>query len=313
MTKPRIWIRIGTQKTGSSALQAWCADNSASLKDHGLLYSRSGQTRPASGALARAMLADDPQAQMLISQLMQDIESAGPAISDVLISSENFSTAPAATFAPLFDALRDHDITVMVSLRRQDMFAESLIKQWIKWNGQAAENYQGYLRQTLAPLLDYDRLLNDWASTYPQARLVPQIYPEAGSPEGPPDTIAATLGAMGYGQLVPQGSAARRTNVSPSGALVRHYRSIGDVKRLRSANRAFMKRHAVEFSGRADFLTAAERDAILADCAAANERLRQRWFPKRDRLFDEFHPVAPQADNGAVAAFRRFFEEGKTD
>lgn len=313
MTRPRIWIRIGTQKTGSSALQAWCADNSASLKDHGLLYSRSGRSRPASGALARAMATKDPQAEALISQLMQDIESAGSAIRDVLLSSENFSVSPAATFTPLFDALRGHDITILVSLRRQDMFAESLIKQWIKWNGQAAQDDQGYLRQALLPLLDYDLLLNDWASTYPQARLVPQIYPEAGSPAGPPDTIAATLDAMGYGQLVPEGSAARRTNVSPSDALVRHYRSIGDVKRLRSANRAFMKRHAAEYSGRADFLTAAEREAILADCAASNERLRQRWFPKRERLFDEFHPDAPQTDNGAVTAFQRFFAEGKTD
>lgn len=312
---PRLWLHIGMQKTGTSAAQSWLAAHEAMLRGRGLLYVRPRPNLPACGALVNALATGAPAAAAMIAEIRAQLAQAGPYVTDVLVSSENFSLHPPGIAAPLLAAFAGSPVTVLVWLRRQDLFAEALTKQWIKWQGKAAEDPERLMRAHVGPLLDYDRLLADWARSFPQARLEPHLYAERLPGAPPPDSIAALLGAMGRADLIPPDSARHLENVSPRAQLVRHYQTLEDGRRVRKANRELMRREPDRFAGRGDLFTPAERQRILADHAASNARVRARWFPERAELFDPRDPVlAPQdggpdaSDEAALAAFRAIYD-----
>lgn len=306
----RVWLHIGMQKTGTSAAQSWMTENAASLHTKGLLYLRPKKNLPASGALVDALVRKPEKAAALISAMLRQLENCEPDVTDALISSEDFSAFPASAFLPLMAALADQDVRVLVWLRRQDMFAESLVKQWIKWNGHVAANRAAVLRQAVWPLLNYHQMLDDWARTFPSATIVPYVYEEPSDGHPQPDSIAAVLHAVGFPHLTPEWSESYRRNVSPCAQLVEHYQTIHDHKRLREANREFMRLHPDTFSGRGDLFSDDERRQILDYWAESNEELRQRWFPNRRMLFQPFAPSVPSAmgsEHEAVNSFRKVF------
>ncbi|CAM3125049.1 hypothetical protein PANO111632_04525 [Paracoccus nototheniae] len=309
----RLWLHIGMQKTGTSAAQIWLTQNEDALRDRGLFYVRPKKGLPASGALVNALNANPAEAARMIAEQQDKLHHAGPGITDVLISSEDFSIRPPQIALPLLQAFAGFDIRILVWLRRQDLFAEALTKQWIKWNGNQAQNPEALMTRVVGPLLDYDRLLDDWAATFPKARLLPHIYAED-LPDTPrPDSIAALLGAMGMDDLIPPESQAIRANVSPQADLVRLYRTLEGPRRVRLANRTLMEQNPDGFAGRGDLFTPAERQTIRDDHAASNARLLMRWFPDRTALFDprDPEPRAGQASgDAAVAAFRSLYDAG---
>lgn len=306
-----LWLHIGMQKTGTSAAQTWMAKNEARLFDEGLLYVRPRKGLPASGALAATLNRDPPEAARLIAELMAQVQAAGPALTDILVSSEDFSVSPPQIAAPLLDAFEGRRICILVWLRRQDLFAEALTKQWIKWNGNQARDPGSMMQRVIAPLLDYDRMLEAWAAAFPDATILPQIYAEQLPGQPPPDSIAALLRAMGRDHLIPPDSQAHRANVSPQAALLQLYRTLDDPLRVRQANRRLMAGQADRFAGRGDLFPPAERRAILDHYAASNARLRARWFPDRAQLFDPRDPEAGGAPGAqAVAAFRDIYDAG---
>ncbi|TGN60973.1 hypothetical protein E4L95_10265 [Paracoccus liaowanqingii] len=306
-----LWLHIGMQKTGTSAVQTWMARNEARLFDAGLLYVRPRKGLPASGALAAALNRDPPEAQRLIAELLDRVRKAGPALTDILVSSEDFSVSPPQVAAPLLDAFAGCRIRILVWLRRQDLFAEALTKQWIKWNGNQAQDPALLMRKVVAPLLDYDRMLQAWSDAFPQAVILPQIYAEDLPGQPPPDSIAALLRAMGRDPLIPSDSPGHRANVSPQAALLQHYRTLDDPVRVRQANRRLMAQGPDRFAGRGDLFSPADRQRILDNHAASNARLRARWFPDRALLFDPRDP-APHpghaSGEAAVAAFRAIYD-----
>ncbi|MFC0199290.1 hypothetical protein [Paracoccus rhizosphaerae] len=298
------------QKTGTSAVQDWLAASEEELLAQGLLYLRPGRGQPASGRLVRALVRDPAKADRIISGFVSRLKKA--AAGDALISSEDFSCHPARLARPLIKAFDGHRIGVLIWLRRQDLFAEALVKQWVKWNGSRAQDMPGFLHHHVRPLLDYDRLLRDWADTFPNVDVVPGIYAEEAPGAPRPDSIRALLTAIGRQDLAPTDAASLRANVSPRADLVRHYATLDQAEDVRRTNRELMRRHGARFAGRGDLIPPAQRDRIRAECLASNERLRARWFPRRERLFDDNEPLTPDPGLGAeaVAAFRELLGRG---
>ncbi|MGR3248914.1 MAG: hypothetical protein ACU0DH_06905 [Paracoccus sp. (in: a-proteobacteria)] len=306
----RVWLHVGMQKTGTSAVQDWLAASEEDLLSQGLLYLRPGRGQPASGGLVRALVRDPAKADRIISGFVTRLHKA--AAGDALISSEDFSCHPARLARPLIEAFDGHRIGVLIWLRRQDLFAEALVKQWVKWNGSRAQDMQGFLNHYVRPLLDYDRLLQDWAGTFPNLAVIPAIYAEEAPGAPRPDSIRALLAAIGRQDVAPADAAGLRANVSPCADLVRHYATLDQAEDVRRTNRELMRRHAMRFAGRGDLIPPGQRASIRADCLASNERLRERWFPHRKRLFDDTEPLAPTPGSGAeaVATFRELLGRG---
>ena len=131
----RIFLHIGTEKTGTTTLQAFLTANEAALARSGLTLSF-GSSRPyfermAHGPLAACLMAERAEfisdgkhqpAEFVLDMLRRDIDRGGR---DVILSCEQFSSriTSAASLRRLVDALADHDVTVVCYLRRQDELA----------------------------------------------------------------------------------------------------------------------------------------------------------------------------------------------
>lgn len=313
---PRIWLHIGMLKTGTTAMQQWCAAHEGELRRQGLLYVRVRKHLPACGPLADALARGAPEGRKLLAKVLRQIERAGDEVDDVLISAEAFSHHGPHSLEPLVQSLRGHRLSILIWLRRQDRFAEALYKQAVKWNGHIG-SIERFLRSGQLRLLDYTALLRSWREAFPDADLMPQIYAEASSDEKP-DSIAALLTAIGRPDLIPKDSVDWRKNLSPRRELIAHYNRIPRDKgqSLRMANRQVMDEFGEAAAGRGDMLSSEAARALLERYAEANRRLHREWFPDRLVLFpaDTASDIpGPAVDNAVLERFDGLFSAMSKD
>ena len=297
----RIWIHIGLQKTGTTALQQWCAQNAAQLREQGLLYLQLREGLPACGPLTQALLEDRPELGAMIETLKAQISRHGTCRA-ALLSNEGFSQESPTLLRPLIEAFCGHEIGFIVTLRRQDRLAEALYKQVVKFNGASAAPAQ-FLHSRHLRVLDYAQLLQNWQAAYPKARLMPLLYQEGGQ-----DSIAQMLEALGYGAIVPPESAAFRRNITPAAELIAAYNQVprASAKALRRANQKLMARFEAQAAGHDDIFDRATALELLQRFEASNLWVLQHYFPERATLFapierEEAKPLDPDI----LAEFQR--------
>lgn len=281
----RIWLHIGLHKTGTSALQSWCAEHADDLLEERILYVRLRKHLPACGMLAAALIRKLPEGPELVNDVLRQIEEHGSHVDDVVISSEDFSYFGPASIAPLVDKLTSHDVRMLVWLRRQDRYAEAMYKQTAKWNGKIRP-IEAFITGTLARHMDYESLLQVWQQAFSPMTIRPQIYTETTTGTHP-DSVAAFLTAIDRQDLIPSDSAAYRRNLSPSSDLIARYAEVSSDhgKALRQANRQLMSEFGDGASRRGDILSPEAATALMARYAASNARLAQNWFPEQAELF----------------------------
>lgn len=307
---PRIWLHIGMLKTGTTAMQQWCAEHEAELQQKRLLYVRVRKNLPACGPLADALARRSPEGEKLVGQVLRQIEEAGSGVDDVLISSESFSGHGPQSLAPLVEALRGRETSILIWLRRQDRYLEALYKQSVKWNGRTG-TVEDFARPERLRQLDYGAMLQVWHEAFPDARLVPQIYAEASSGVEP-DSVAALLDAIGRPDLIPADSVEWRRNLSPAAELITHYNTIpsGKGQPLRKANRQVMDEFGEAAAGRGDLLSPDMARALMKHFAESNRRLCEEWFPDRPELFSpdvEGDRLNSSVDEAVLERFRSLF------
>lgn len=307
---PRIWLHIGMLKTGTTAMQQWCAEYEDELRRQRLLYVRVRKHLPACGPMADALARRGPEGEKLVAKVLGQIDEAGDGVDDVLISSEAFSHHGPHSLAPLVEALRGHEIFILIWLRRQDRFAEALYKQAVKWSGRTG-NIEEFTRPGRLRQLDYTAFLQAWRKAFPDVGLIPHIYAEASSGKKP-DSVAALLTAIGRADLIPANSAEWRKNLSPKGELIAHYNTIPSERgqSLRKANRQVMDEFGEVAAGRGDMLPPELARALMDHYTESNRRLREEWFPERSELFPpdvEADRSGPTVDKAVLERFDGLF------
>jgi hypothetical protein len=182
----RIFLHIGTEKTGTTTLQAFLTANEAALARSGLTY-LSDQSRPyferiAHGPLAACLMAERAEfisggkhqpAEFVLDVLRRDIDRSGR---DVILSCEQFSSriTSAASLRRLADALADHDVTIVCYLRRQDELAIAAYTTAVRCGRQT--------RLSIGEIVDggwyYDfrRMLSLWAVVFGAENLIVRPY-----------------------------------------------------------------------------------------------------------------------------------------
>lgn len=170
----RLVLHIGTQKTGTSAVQKWFNENQQQLLKSGYYYPLTGQWSDNSHhrwaiALWDAIRASEPTAlHKLISDLATELRSAGLGENAIILSSEIFEKLPIHAkgrkiLEELFDTL-DVDVEVVAFLRRQDLLIESWFKQWVKdVNRRISVPPERFIGEQ-SRFLDYNELLSMWRS-----------------------------------------------------------------------------------------------------------------------------------------------------
>lgn len=305
----RIWLHIGLHKTGTSAMQNWCAEHADILLRERVLYMQMRKNLPACGLLAAALIRKSPEGPELVNHVIRQIDEHQGAVDDVIISSEDFSYFGPDSIALLMEQLRGHDIIMLIWLRRQDRFAEAMYKQTVKWNGKI-KPIEEFIAGSWARCMDYNHLLEVWQTAFPYMSIKPQIYAEPGL-NTKPDSVAAILTAIGREDIIPADSADYRMNLSPRRDLILHYSGISTdkAKALRQANRQIMKEYGDAASGRGDFLSAEMAAALMQHHAASNAEVARRWFPERTELFpSEKNALQPeQIDAEILTRFNQIF------
>jgi len=175
--KPRVFVHIGTHKTGSTAIQQAFASGADGLVRLGFRddIARSTWTESDTGHLA--------------DHLRAQITPVKPV--NYLLSTERFCGEPlqgyaeAGTIARRVQGItRDFDPMIVVFLRRQDDFIESLYTQMIHQGG--SQTFPEFLETIRPEIMNWHRLLEAYAAVFGRENIIvrryhPDFYPESRS------------------------------------------------------------------------------------------------------------------------------------
>lgn len=169
---PDLILHLGLHKTGSTAIQSWCAANPQVLSDQGVLFPRTGLPGPEFNPTRDGGL---PGHQMLLNALRsgaaediwqglaEEIKAAGA--ERVLLSCENFlmplrSDRDVALPALLEKLKRFRSIRLLAFVRRPDVWIERFYREVVS-NGN-----RGGARTIEEFLVDYQGMLTDFAGLF---------------------------------------------------------------------------------------------------------------------------------------------------
>ncbi len=175
---PRLYLHIGTHKTGSTAIQQLLWKHREALANGGLLYPDVGVRRDAHHEIAWAAgttrAAPDAAAlRGLVEQLAHQIRNAEDAL---LLSSEEFE------FVQRVDelaSLQDHfEVKVIVYLRKQDEYLEAAYNQHVRsYDLRFTDSiYQFALRYNFFWRFDYWRILQNWGRVFGTENIIVRPY-----------------------------------------------------------------------------------------------------------------------------------------
>lgn len=207
---PRVFIHIGMNKTGTTAIQSTLARNYKALARQGLLYARAGRARGSahyrlSHTLGFAHNVPEGEAvprEVLARQILD--EARARRCRDILVSSEAFVIPGDVGAVRAFFA--GCECRIVVYLRRHDHWWASSYSQGInsvadpKW----PSGFEGFLaQQRKRPTKgDYRWLLERWAEVFGPENLIVRPYERA---QNRPDVVADLLQAIGYGHVAEAG------------------------------------------------------------------------------------------------------------
>lgn len=184
---PDLRLHIGTHKTGTTSVQRFFAQNRAALREAGVWYpeftiadfpDHYAHHRLAHAIAGRDDVMDRDDARRFCEVVLEQSQpgetvfmSAEPLYRHVLPpegGSVNEAIADEAAYHRYASAVRDcvdgFDVTILIMLRRQDLFAESLYAEHVLSSGYGSD-ISTFLEERRA-LFDYRTRLDVWAEYF---------------------------------------------------------------------------------------------------------------------------------------------------
>ena len=311
----RCVLHIGTEKTGSTAIQQFLHDNVELLRGKGVHVCQSGG-EPNNRGLPAAFMAEDQTddflrgldhrnikarrrwKKRLLKAFEKELKKARKKSDVFVISSEHFhsrlySTAEvnelSAFLKPLFDK-----IEVICYLRRQDQMAVSRYSQALRAGHvlgapvpRADRIFQGHL----PPYFDFEPLLDRWAEAFGESALQPHIYSSDSLLDG--NVVHDFLHKTGLGFEAHEMPAIPKANSALSGeaqtVLLGVNKSLDTRDRTQQQRQQyrrlvkFLDENAQGVSLRPE---KAEAQAFYQVFRSSNRAVAQRWF-NREGLFNQ--------------------------
>jgi hypothetical protein len=331
----RLILHIGTEKTGSTAIQQHLLENRDSLTARGVRVCESlgsGNHRALVAAFMpvgaeddylRALAFDSEEARAAwrsetLDAFRKEVDAARDACDTLVVSSEHFHSrllqpvsvqALADFLQPLF-----RDIEVLVYLRRQDemalsFYSEKLRAGYVPPDILPLRNVQRR-KAGLPPYFDFEGLLDRWASAFGEANVSPRLYQRERFTGG--DVVSDFFAAAGLGAVVsrlPRAANPALSSAAQAALRLFNQRCGGNDVAVRDRHRA--TRHALvahlqaqDAGDRGVLPVADEAEAFHTAFSASNARVAQRWFG-REALFPEdfssYPDAAPVTDWAAAA------------
>ena len=189
--KKTIYIHIGMPKTGTSSIQVFLAKNIAGLEENDVSYPElenlhaakkgrvtSGNMGYISRSLLPAFHADYPKGsnyKKALKELAETIRISGN--SKIILSSEFLSVVPEKGLNDLFNALSKYEIRIIVYLRAQEKFIQSIYAQRVKRHKET-ESAEAFVEKRLTQnsVLNYYDMLARFSNIFGKSNIIVRIY-----------------------------------------------------------------------------------------------------------------------------------------
>jgi len=185
MPSIKLLIHIGLHKTGTSAIQSFLLDNRAALLDQGLLYPLDLEEWGNHNPLAWHLM--DPRYMPTHGDFYRELstpahwqklhkEASERQTDRVILSGEDFSLISRPQ--QLAELLERYDTRIIVYLRRQDQYLQSIYNQDVKnYEFMRCERFEEFvLDHRLAEILHYDIFLERWGAAFGKENIDVAIY-----------------------------------------------------------------------------------------------------------------------------------------
>ncbi len=219
----RLYLHIGMNKAGSSAIQRTLSAREKTLRAAGLLYPRTGRSASQAHHLFSHVLGFSQGKPPSVRSRSQ-LENLGPKLlaeadrrgcNTAIVSSEVFTNRGDIRLVREFFA--GWDVRVVVYLRRHDHWWASCYSQGVRMtsNPPWPLGFDGYIAWQRARRHkgDYRKLLDDWADVFGAANLLVRPYERE---QNQPSIVADLLSVMAFPGLAQDvGAEVAGFNVSP--------------------------------------------------------------------------------------------------
>lgn len=301
----KVILHIGTHKTGTSALQSFCATNRNVLLTHGVHYPLlPNRSRSFNFLAAHIAFGRTKQVRRFFARAIDAASRAG--VQTLLVSAESFY-AMTGLFYRLYDrpcgdyweherkcvtSLREClptgvDCDIHCYVRRQDRFLESLYNQCVKHS----PGFGGEIAAFLTPMrdtLDYSRHVEIWEAAFGTGSVHVRCY-EPAAHRLPDDFMESALSIGSAEGFV---SAGQRVNERLSRDLLEYKRVLNRLGLSRADSVTAMmqilelSRMMGDGGGHHDYLSPEQRRQLLAECEDSNAALASR-YAKVGRFLEE--------------------------
>ena len=326
---PRLFLHIGTHKTGTTSMQRFLTDNRAVLRRQGLVYpdpalggfgKRFAHHQVAHAIAGQGGAGTPDDARRFFDRVRRDLRRREAAIvsAEALYrhvlpdagSDRRFDAGGGAAGDPLpyirrvRDCLGDFDVTVLVMLRRQDTFLESLYAEQVMTSSYRKD--VDHFTTERAWLADYRERLTMWASVFGADNLDVRTFEPDSFPGGIERSFLEWVGGRWDDRLVP----ATVRNATVPRALVEYKRALNgrQPRSVSSRYRTWLEDLAAASPegslpdlGRY-YLTHEARLALVDRFREGNRQVAERYLGRTELFADSdltaAYPAPPPLGNG---------------
>lgn len=294
----RLIIHIGMQKTGTTFLQTGMNTHREALAARGLIYSEPlagmGGTGPtAHHFLAHALMGrrfghtPGPDFSRLGDHAAALRAVAAQAGGTAVLSSEDLSLLRLPQIRQLRALFPDEGVQILVYLRRQDLWLESLYGQLLKLGRhQATAAFAARNRRRM----DYAGVLAPWATVFGAKNLIVRTY-EGFEGGGLWADFCTAVGCPQAADVVPEGT---RVNVSLSREASTFLTRIRGDRLRHWARQALERSHARGGRPSLSYLTPRQARQIMEEHRAGNDAVASLYLGRAHLFRDE--TAAPRQD-----------------
>ena len=302
----KVWLHIGTHKTGTTTLQKFFFENKEVLLQRGLYYPTEGsyfyQEGENHSLLAHALRNERPEflpdnltftLEGCVNDIRADIRKSDAP--EIVISSEHFSfnstTEQVERLKRVFDSIAS-EIHVIIYLRRQDHRIESGYGQMIK-RGYRIGSFESFIQwMSSAPdqSLDYEKKVKLFADVFGAENVTVRIFEK--SQIHPQGLLSDFMNILGISKLT-EFKQVQDANISPSTEVLEILRYVNSFYPKVNSRKLFAQLFEnLPLDGldqtRYSLYSEALREKTLDNYRTSNERLARNFLNRQDgRLFHE--------------------------
>lgn len=298
----KLYLHIGIHKTGTSSIQASLRQNRQILNDHGVIFPIYGDNGTSGHSQAVTALAGF-NGNIEEFDLFRELQSSG--CHTAILSSENFSHLRSKSINTISELLATFfdSISVIVYLRRQDYWLESVYKQKIKHNMTRLSDLWPTDLKSIAQY-DYSQLLDPWGLNFGFKNIKVRCYEPRQFMQG--DLVFDFYHTCGLGGICDSLQAADFKNASmdnSSTTLLAHLNKKGMSSKLRNYIISCLMKSQQPSQPETTFFSVKQRKDLLREVSDSNAFIARNYLGREngELFFDSSIPEYPQIEQNATA------------